>query len=48
MNAQYLILIDQLVREGRSEAEIEAIVGDAVDEDADVLEDELDDLPAAA
>jgi hypothetical protein len=48
MNAQYLILIDQLVREGRSEAEIEAIVGETVDEDAGVLEDELGEMPAAA
>jgi hypothetical protein len=48
MNAQYLILIEQLVREGRSEDEIEAIVERTVDEDAEVLEDELDDLPAAA
>jgi hypothetical protein len=48
MNAQYLILIEQLVREGRPEDEIEAIVGRSVDEDVDVLEDELDDLPAAA
>jgi hypothetical protein len=48
MNAQYLILIEQLVRDGRSEAEIESIVDRAVDEDAGMLEDELDDLPAAA
>jgi deferrochelatase/peroxidase EfeB len=48
MNAQYLILIEQLVRDGRSEEEIEAIVGRTVDEDAEILEDELDDLPAAA
>jgi hypothetical protein len=48
MNAQYLILIEQLVREGRPADEIEAIVGRTVDEDIDVLEDELDDLPAAA
>ena len=33
MNAQYLILIEQLVREGRPEDEIEAIVGRTVDED---------------
>ena len=48
MNAQYLMLIEQLVREGRPEDEIEAIVARTVDEDVDVLEDELDDLPAAA
>jgi hypothetical protein len=48
MNAQYLMLIEQLVREGRSEAEIESIVGQTIDEDVEVLEDELDDLPAAA
>jgi hypothetical protein len=48
MNAQYLILIEQLVREGRPVDEIEAIVNRTVDEDIDVLEDELDDLPAAA
>jgi hypothetical protein len=48
MNAQYLILIEQLVREGRPEDEIEAIVGRTVDEDIECLEDELDELPAAA
>jgi|EndMetStandDraft_5_1072996.scaffolds.fasta_scaffold2431458_2 hypothetical protein len=48
MNAQYLMLIEQLVREGHPEDEIEAIVGRTVDEDIDVLEDELDDLSAAA
>jgi hypothetical protein len=48
MNAQYLILIEQLVRDGRSEEEIEAIVSRMVDEDAEILEDELDDLPTAA
>jgi hypothetical protein len=48
MNAQYLILIEQLVRDGRSEDEIEAIVGQTVDEDLEILEDELDDLPDAA
>jgi len=48
MNAQYLILIEQLVREGRSEDEIEAIVGRTVDEDVDCLDDELDELPTAA
>jgi hypothetical protein len=48
MNAQYLMLIEQLVRDGRSEAEIDAIVGRLVEEDLEVLEDDLDDLPAAA
>jgi len=48
MNAQYLMLIEQLVREGRPEDEIEAIVVRTVDEDIDVLEDQLDDLSAAA
>jgi len=48
MNAQYLMLIEQLVREGRPEDEIEAIVGRTVDEDIDALEDELGDLSAAA
>jgi len=48
MNQQYLILIEQLVREGRHEDEIEAIVGRTVDEDIESLEDELDQLPAAA
>ena len=33
MNKQYLILIEQLVREGRSEREIERIVRRLVDED---------------
>jgi hypothetical protein len=48
MNAQYLILIEQLVREGRPEDEIDAIVGRTVDEDIDRLDDELDELPTAA
>jgi hypothetical protein len=48
MNVQYLMLIEQLVREGRPEEEIEAIVGRTVEEDTEVLEDELDELPAAA
>jgi hypothetical protein len=48
MNTQYLMLIEQLVREGRPQSEIESIVGQVVDEDAAVLDDELDDLPAAA
>ena len=48
MNAQYLILIEQLVREGRSEREIDRIVKRLINEDVEVLENELDDLPAAA
>lgn len=48
MNAQYLILIERLVREGRTEDEIESIVGQTVGEDAEALESDLDDLPAAA
>lgn len=48
MNAQYLMLIEQLVREGRPEDEIDVIVARAVDEDVDVLEDDVDELPAAA
>ncbi len=39
---QYLILIEQLVREGKSEREIEAVVKRLVEEDAHVLENELD------
>jgi hypothetical protein len=48
MTVQYLMLIDQLVRDGRSEEEIERIVADAVEEDVEALADEPDDLPAAA
>jgi hypothetical protein len=49
MNQQYLSLIEQLVREGRSEREIERVVGEVVEDDAAALEAELDDeLPAAA
>jgi hypothetical protein len=48
MNAQYLMLIEQLVREGRPADEIEAIVARTVEEDVVVLEDDVDDLPAAA
>jgi hypothetical protein len=48
MNAQYLILIEQLVRDGRSEQEIGTIVERAVEEDVDVLGDEQDDLRPAA
>ncbi len=48
MNEHYLIVVEQLVREGRSEREIERTVDRLVEEDARLLEDELDDLPAAA
>ena len=46
---QYLILIEQLVREGKSEREIEAVVKQLVDEDIQALDDKLDDelRPAA-
>ena len=33
MNKQYLILIEQLVREGKSEREIERVIRRLVDED---------------
>ncbi len=46
---QYMILIEQLVREGKSEAEIEAAVERLVDEDARALDAAVDDdLPQAA
>jgi hypothetical protein len=50
MNEHYLILVEQLVREGRSEGEIERIVASTVDDDVDVREDEtpLGDLRPAA
>ena len=46
---QYLILIENLVREGKSEREIEKIVSRLVDEDVQALDDQLDDelRPAA-
>ena len=44
----YLTLIEQLVRDGRSEREIEQIVKQTVREDAEALEPELDELPDAA
>jgi hypothetical protein len=46
---QYLILIEQLVREGKSEREIEAVVKQLVDEDVQALDEKLDDelRPAA-
>jgi hypothetical protein len=48
VNDHYLIMVEQLVRAGRSEEEIDRIVAEAVDADGDVLEDELDDLRTAA
>ncbi len=48
MNPQYLMLIEQLVRDGKSEREIERAVTDVVEEDAEAFDGELDDLPAAA
>ena len=51
MSKQYLILIEQLVREGRSEREIERIVDRAVSEDErvdDVAADEPGELDRAA
>jgi HPt (histidine-containing phosphotransfer) domain-containing protein len=46
---QYLIRIEQLVREGKSEREIEAVVKQLVDEDVQALDEKLDDelRPAA-
>jgi hypothetical protein len=48
MSQQYLMLIEQLVREGRSEREIGHIVEELVEEDAEALADEPDDLRPAA
>jgi hypothetical protein len=45
---EYLTLIEQLVREDKTEREIERIVKQAVREDVEALEDRLDDLPHAA
>jgi hypothetical protein len=45
---QYLILIENLVREGKSEAEIEAAVKQLVDEDEQALDEPADDLDRAA
>jgi hypothetical protein len=46
---QYLTVIEQLVREGKSEAQIEAAVKRLVDEDAEALDDTRDEelRPAA-
>ena len=46
---QYLILIENLVRDGKSEREIERIVKNLVDEDVQAFDEQLDDelKPAA-
>jgi hypothetical protein len=46
---QYLILIENLVRDGKSEREIERIVKNLVDEDVQAFDEALDDelRPAA-
>ena len=46
---QYLILIENLVREGKSEREIEKIVGKLVEDDVQALDEQLDEelRPAA-
>ena len=48
VNAQYLTLIEKLVREGRPEREIERIVQQLVKEDINASDDDLDELPTAA
>ena len=45
---EYLTLIEQLVREDKTEREIERIVKQAVREDDETLEDRRDELPDAA
>jgi len=45
---EYLTLIEQLVREDKTEQEIERIVAQAVREDDETLEDRRDELPDAA
>jgi hypothetical protein len=45
---EYLTLIEQLVREDKSEQEIERIVAQAVREDDETLEDRREELPDAA
>jgi hypothetical protein len=45
MSKQYLILIEQLVREGRSEREIDRVVRQVVNEDERVEETASDDEP---
>lgn len=42
MNKQYLILIENLVREGKSERQIERVVRELVKDDVQALERELD------
>ncbi len=42
MSKQYLVLIEQLVRDGRSEHEIDRIVEQAVAEDVRVLSEDVD------
>ena len=44
MSDRYLIRIEELVREGRPEREIEQIVRRMVEEDVRALHDELDEL----
>jgi hypothetical protein len=46
---QYLTVIEQLVREGKSESEIDATVKRIVDEDIEALDEALDEelRPAA-
>jgi hypothetical protein len=48
MSKQYLILIEQLVREGRSEREIDRIVRQAVSEDERTDQRERSDAPEDA
>jgi hypothetical protein len=45
---EYLTLIEQLVREDKTEREIERIVKQAVREDDEAVEDRRDELPDAA
>ena len=45
---EYLTLIEQLVRDGKTEREIDRIVKQVVREDVEALEDQLDELPNAA
>ena len=45
---EYLTLIEQLVRDGKTEREIDRIVTQVVREDVEALEDQLDELPNAA
>ena len=45
---EYLALIEQLVRDGKTEREIDRIVKQVVREDVEALEGQLDELPNAA